>query len=204
MAYQGFTDELKHVVRDTTTGARERLGAMQRGLQSGLGRMRELPSATKMKIGVCVACVALLAGGLAIRGEAHSTNHLPSGRVSDLSTAPGADIPRPTRAASKSYAAGKSEETHGDYKAAAQLYATAPRKGNARGFNKLVAMTRAPKCEARSEAADALGTLRSKKATAALKRLARAKFKDESRSPGIFSCNSRRAAQKALEQQGRG
>jgi hypothetical protein len=203
MAYQGFTDELKHVVRDTTTGARERLGAMQRGFQSGLGRMRELPQATKMKIGVCVAGVALLAGGLAIRGESHSTSHLPSGRVSDLSSAPGAETPRP-RAASKSYAAGKSEETHGDYKAAAQSYAAAARKGNARGFNKLLAMTRASKCEARSEAADALGTLRSRKATAALKRLARAKFKDESRSPGIFSCNSRRAAQKALEQQGRG
>jgi hypothetical protein len=203
MAYQGFTDELKHVVRDTTTGARERLGAMQRGFQSGLGRMRELPQATKMKIGVGVACVVLVGGGLAIRGEAHSTNHLPSGRVSDLSSAPSAETPRP-RAASKSYAAGKSEETHGDYKAAAQSYAAAARKGNARGFNKLLAMTRASKCEARSEAADALGSLRSRKATAALKRLARGKFKDESRSPGIFSCNSRRAAQKALEQQGRG
>jgi hypothetical protein len=62
-------------------------------------------------------------------------------------------------------------------------------------------MTRAPKCEARSEAADALGSFRSRKATAALKRLSRARFKDESRSPGIFSCSSRRAARKALEEQ---
>src|SRR5260370_12088479 len=95
MAYQGFTDELKHVVRDTTTGARERLGAMQRGFQSGLGRMRELPQATKMKIGVGGRCVVLVAGALAIRGEAHSTNHLPSGRVTDLPPAPGAQPPPP-------------------------------------------------------------------------------------------------------------
>jgi hypothetical protein len=204
MPSQGFTDELKHMVRDTTTGARERLGALQRGLHSGLGRVRALPSATKMKIGVCVACVVVFAGGLALRGEAPTTNHGPSFRLNDMGSASAAENPRPTRAAHKSYAAGKAEESQGAYKAAAQSYATAARKGDVRGFNKLVAMTHAPKCEARSEAADALGTLRSKKATATLKRLARAKFKDESKTPGIFSCSSRRAAQKALEQHGRG
>src|SRR5207248_894196 len=36
------------------------------------------------------------------------------------------------------------------------------------------------------------------------KKQARARFKDEPKSPGIFSCSSRRAAQKALERQARG
>jgi len=204
MPSQGFSDDLKHMVRDTTTGARERLGALQRGLQSGLGRMRALPSATKMKIGVCVACVGVFAVGLAMRGEGHPTNHGSSFRISDVGSASAAEVARPTRAAHKSYAVGKAEESQGSYKAAAQSYALAARKGDVRGFNKLVAMTRAPKCEARSEAADALATLRGKKATATLKRLARANFKDESRAPGIFSCSSKRAALKALEQHGRG
>jgi hypothetical protein len=115
------------------------------------------------------------------------------------------EAPRPpARAAQKSYAVGKAEEKHGEYKAAAESYLVAAKKGDSRGLKKLVAMTHAPKCEARSEAADALGTMRSKKATAALKKLARSRFKDESRSPGIFSCSSRRAAQKALERQTRG
>jgi hypothetical protein len=100
-----------------------------------------------------------------------------------------------------SYASARTEESQGEYKAAAQDYAEAARKGDARGLKKLVAMTRARRCEARSEAADALGTFRSRKATAALKRLSRARFRDESRTPGMFSCSSRRAAQKALEEQ---
>jgi HEAT repeat protein len=95
----------------------------------------------------------------------------------------------------------KVEESQGSYKSAAENYATAAKQGNARALNKLVAMTRAPKCEARSEAADALGTLRNKKARAALQKLAHGRFKDESRTPGIFSCSSRRAAEKALEKQ---
>jgi hypothetical protein len=65
-------------------------------------------------------------------------------------------------------------------------------------------MSKARKCEARSEAADALGTLRDRRAVVALKKLARSKFRDEPANPGIFSCSSRRAAQKALERRARG
>jgi hypothetical protein len=164
--------------------------------------MRALSRDTKLKIGASVAALAVLAGGLALRGRRPSGNHRPQVATSDRgAAAAAAEVPRPPRAAKVSYATGKTEESQGEYKAAAQDYAAAARKGDARGLKKLVAMTRAPKCEARSEAADALGTFRSKKATAALKRLSRARFKDESRSPGIFSCSSHRAAQKALEKQ---
>ena len=69
-------------------------------------------------------------------------------------------------------------------------------------LDKLVAMTHADNCEQRSKAAEALAAVHSKKATAALKRLANSSFKDESASPGVFSCSSRRAAQRALDQQG--
>jgi hypothetical protein len=180
MAFQGSTSDLNHMARE---------------------RMRALSQGTKLKIGACVAVLAVLAGGLALRGGRAPTNHRPSIVASDRGAAPAAEVPRPARAARMSYASARTEESQGEYKAAAQDYAEAARKGDARGLKKLVAMTRARRCEARSEAADALGTFRSRKATAALKRLSRARFRDESRTPGMFSCSSRRAAQKALEEQ---
>jgi hypothetical protein len=191
MASQGFIDDLKYVMRDLAADARERLASLRRSL-------RALPRPTKMKIGACAAAVTVFAGALALRGEARTTGHHRTGFMAT------ADAPRPTRAASKSYVAGSTEESQGEYKAAAQSYATAARKGDVRGIDKLVALTRAPQCEVRSEAADALASFRSTKATAALKKLAVSNFKDEPKSPGIFSCSSRRAAQKALEKQGRG
>jgi hypothetical protein len=205
MSSTSFTDDLKHMVRDAATGARDRLTAIQGGVQPALGKVRALPAATKKKIVISGAAIGILALGLALRGEsaARSVEH-PRVRTSDL-RAVQAEAPRPAaRAAERSYAVGKAEEKQGEFKSAAESYLTAARKGDARGLKKLVAMTHAPKCEARSEAADALGTLRSKKATAALRKLAKGHFKDESRTPGIFSCSSRRAAKKALEHQGRG
>jgi hypothetical protein len=201
MASQGFTDDLKHVIRGSAAAAREQIAALQRTLRSTLGRLRALPSPMKMKIGACAACVAVFAGALALRGEARTMNHRLFARTNSQVTA---DALLPARAATKSYVAGSTEESHGEYKMAAQSYATASRKGDGRGLNKLVAMTRAPNCEARSEAAEALASFRSAKATAALKKLAASNFKDEPKSPGIFSCSSRRAAQKALEKQGPG
>jgi hypothetical protein len=185
MASQGFTEDLKHVLRDSVTGMRERIGE---------------PRPMTIKIGACAAGVAVLAGALALRGEARPISHRPLVRSSSPVTLDGS---LPARGASKSYVAGSSEESHGQYKAAAQSYALAARKGDKRGISKLLAMTRAPNCEARSEAADALAGFRSKKTTAALKKLAASTFRDEAKSPGIFSCSSRRSAQKALEEQRR-
>jgi hypothetical protein len=203
-----FTDDLKHMVKDAASGARDRLTAIQGGVQPTLVKMRALPAATKKKIAVAGVAVAVLGLGLAVRGGKSPASE----RIADRPTLRGSDLgdlqmdaPRPpARAAQRSYAVGKAEEKHGEFKAAAESYLVAARKGDGRGLKKLVAMTHAPKCEARSEAADALGTMKSKKAIAALKKLARSRFKDESRSPGIFSCSSRRAAQKALERQTRG
>jgi hypothetical protein len=195
-----FTDDLKHMARD-------RLTAIQGGVEPALGKFKALPAATKKKIAIAGAAVAVLGLGLAMRGKTPVTPRSedfdrPQVRTSDLRPAQ-AESPRPTRAhaQAKPYAAGKAEEKQGDFKAAAESYATAARKGDARGMSKLVAMTRARKCEARSEAADALGSFRSKKAKTALKKLARSHFRDESGTPGIFSCSSKRAAQKALERQ---
>lgn len=205
MSSTSFTDDLKHMVRDAASGARERLTAIQGGVQPALGKVRSLPAATKKKIAISGVAIGILALGLAMRGESPARSvDSPKVRTSDL-RAVQAEPPRPSaRAAERSYAVGKAEEKQGEFKSAAESYLTAARKGDARGLKKLVAMTHAPKCEARSEAADALGTLRGKKATAALRKLAKGHFKDESRTPGIFSCSSRRAAKKALERQGRG
>ena len=40
MASQGFTDDLKHVMRGSAAAARERIAALQRTLRSALGRLR--------------------------------------------------------------------------------------------------------------------------------------------------------------------
>jgi hypothetical protein len=169
-------------------------------MQEGLERVRGLSPATKMILGAGVIGVVAFGGWHLLREETPASNHSPSVHVSD---APVKAEVSPPRAAQKSYAAGKSEESHGQYREAAQAYAKAAHKGDKRGLKKLVAMTHARSCEARSEAADALGTLHSKKAIAALKKLARKNYKDESR--GLFSsCSSKSAAQKALQKQGHG
>jgi len=194
MPETSFSDDLKHMVRHTTDRARERLASVQNGLQPALSNIRAWPRATKIKVGASVAAIALFVGGLAVRGKTPApVPERPAVRTADIRPAPAE-----TKQAARSYAAGKAEESSGSYRAAAA------RQGNKRAMNKLLAMTHARKCEARSEAADALGTLRGKKAKSALKKLARARFKDEPKSPGIFSCSSRRAAQKALERQARG
>jgi hypothetical protein len=203
MSSTSFTDDLKHMVRDAATGARDRLTSIQGGVQPTIGKFRALPAATKKKIAVCGAAIAVLGIGLAMRGEKTPVapkEDRPVVRANDF-RAVQTESPRPTRVSERSYSVAKAEYKQGDYKSAAENYAAAARKGDKRGLKKLVAMTHAPKCEARAEAADALGTLRSKKATVALKTLARARFKDESPTAGIFSCSSRRAAQKALEKQ---
>jgi hypothetical protein len=75
-----------------------------------------------------------------------------------------------------------------------------PVKNGAPSVPELVAQTRAKSCAERSEAAQKLAGTHDPKAIAALRKLANSSFDDESRSPGIFSCSSRRAAQKALQQ----
>ena len=179
--------------------ARNFLSEIGYAMQSGISRVRGWPQGTKIKAGACLAGLAVLAGVLAMRHDPDSMESL-SARKAEHAAQPAAYAPPPTRAAVKSFASGKVEEKHGEYKAAAESYAAAAKKGDKRGLVKLVAMTHARKCEARSEAADALADFRGKKATKALKKLAKAKFRDE-RNPGIFSCSSRRAAQRALEKQ---
>jgi hypothetical protein len=204
MPETSFSDDLKHMVRHTADRARERLASVQNGLQPALGNIRAWPRATKIKVGASVAAIALFVGGVAVRGKtAAPVMERPPVRTADIRPAP-AETKQVTKQAARSLAAGKAEESSGSYRAAAESYASAARQGNKRALNKLVAMTHARKCEARSEAADALGSLRGKKAKLALKKLARAHFRDEPKNPGIFSCSSRRAAQKALERQARG
>lgn len=201
MESQNFTEDLKHLMRHSAAGMGQRLAALRCTLRSALGRIRALPRPAKMTTGACAAVVVVLAGVLALRGHARS---LPPQSLSRLSTPAKADAARAARAASKRPVAGSAEELHGEYKAAAQIYAMAARKGDVRGLNKLLTMTRASKCEARSEAAEALGSVNGTTATAALKKLAGSSFTDESQSPGIFSCSSRRAAEKALDNRTRG
>lgn len=161
-------------------------------------RVRALSPGARMKLGACVAGVVVLGGGLLLRGVVKAPGAAQAAEAPKV-----VEAPRPPPAARKSYAAGKADERRGEYRAAAQAYAVAARKGDPRGLTKLVAMTHAERCEARSEAALALGTLRDQKATATLKRLARRDYEGEPH--GFFSsCSTKAAAQRALDSQHRG
>ena len=170
-------------------------GAYSRAVSMVKARLREMQAlqpATKAKIILSLCAVAVLGGGVMLRDKSPSA----SARVEMSSV--GA-TPQDTRIAARTYAAGRSEESQGSYKDAAEKYADAARKGNAKALKKLVAMSRAKKCEVRTEAAEALATVHNKKARAALKKMKVARYKDEPKKPGIFSCSSRRAAAKALD-----
>lgn len=166
-------------------------------VKSRMQDIRALAPATKAKIALTLTAVGVLGAGLMFRDK--SVDAKPSLQASSLHP-----TSEQTRNAARTYAAAKAEESQGSYKAAAEAYAEAARKGNAKALKKLVAMSHAKKCEVRSEAADALATVHSKKARVALKKLKVARFKDEPKKPGLFSCSSRRAAQRALEKQTRG
>lgn len=100
------------------------------------------------------------------------------------------------------FADARIQEARGSFGPAAEGYAKAARNGERRGLKELVRMTESKSCDARVNAAHALGELGDARAVPALRKLARGKFADESREPGVFRCNSRRAARDALEQLG--
>src|SRR5260370_10761863 len=112
MASQGFTEDLKHVLRDSVAGVRERIGELHRTLRSALGRLSALPRPVRMKIGACAAGVALLAGALPLRGEARPLTHRPLVRTSSPVTLDGS---LPARSSSKRDLAGSSDDAHGQY-----------------------------------------------------------------------------------------
>ncbi len=156
---------------------RELVAESEIALQTALERLRAVRRETWLKIGACVAVAALFTVGLALRGD--PTVHK---RVVRAAHARAAIL----------------DAAHSARQPAA-IDPAAARKGDPRALNRLVAMTRADTCGARTEAAKALAGVRNPKAVAALRKLARSSFQDESDSPGIFSCSSRRAARKALE-----
>ncbi len=103
-------------------------------------------------------------------------------------------------AGARSYDAGLIAEAQGSFRKAAGNYVVAMRQGDERGLERLVEMTRASSCPARSAAASALARVRDQRSVSALKELRRAKFADErgkSRRGG--SCDSKRAAREALK-----
>ncbi|TMA24226.1 MAG: hypothetical protein E6J88_11495 [Deltaproteobacteria bacterium] len=140
---------------------------------------RTVRPATWIKVGGCVALAVLCAAEIALRGDGPSVTHARVSHARAVSEAPRAIL------------------LHGVVKPDA-----APAPQDRRSVDRLVAMTHAKSCAERSKAAEGLAGVHSQKAVAALKKLAKSKFKDESASPGVFSCNSRRAAQKALDHRG--
>ena len=75
------------------------------------------------------------------------------------------------------------------------------RQGDDRGLERLIDMTRAPACPARTAAAAALGGVRDARSVRALLDLKRARFADErgKKKRRSSSCNSALAARRALK-----
>ena len=104
-------------------------------------------------------------------------------------------------AGARSYDAGRIAEAQGAFRLATVNYLTAMRQGDDRGLERLIDMTRAPSCPARSAAASALGGVRDARGVHALQDLKRARFADEhgKKRRRSSSCNSALAARKALK-----
>jgi hypothetical protein len=105
-------------------------------------------------------------------------------------------------AGARSYDAGRIAEAQGSFRAATASYIVAMRQGDDRGLERLIEMTRAPSCPARSAAAAALGRVRDDRGVRALVELRRARFADEhgkKRTRRASGCNSAQAARKALK-----
>src|SRR5438445_4168879 len=76
------------------------------------------------------------------------------------------------------FADARIQEAQGSFGPAAEGYAKAARNGERRGLKELIRMTESKSCDARANAAHALGELGDARAVPALRRLARAKFAD--------------------------
>src|ERR1700730_4654244 len=98
MPFQDSTNDSRRAGRDTGIGA--------------------LSPDAKLKIGACVAALALLAGGLLLRGRRSPCDRRPPTPASERGAAPAFELPRPSRAAKVSYATGRTEESQGEYRAA--------------------------------------------------------------------------------------
>ena len=104
-------------------------------------------------------------------------------------------------AGARSYDAGRIAEAQGSFRAATASYLAAMRQGDERGLLRLIDMTHAPNCPARTAAAAALGGVRDSRSVRALQELKRARFADEhgKKKSRRSSCNSALAARKALK-----
>ena len=104
-------------------------------------------------------------------------------------------------AGARSYDAGRIAEAQGAFRLATVSYLAAMRQGDDRGLERLIDMTRAPACPARTAAAAALGNVRDSRGVRALVELRRARFADEhgKKRHRSSSCNSAQAARKALK-----
>lgn len=147
-------------------------------VQAWMGRVRSVRPKTWIKIGAVAAVFGLCTAEIALRGEVEPVVHR------------------------RAHARVVVDSPHVAPHPAAVVSSEAPAPKPAPSVDKLVAMTHSKSCSERTRAAEALAAVHNKKAVAALKKLSKSSFKDESKTPGIFSCSSRRAAQKALEQQG--
>ena len=100
----------------------------------------------------------------------------------------------------RAYDEARIQEARGSFGPAATGYVKAVQSGEKRGLQQLMKMTESRSCDARTNAARALGELGDPRAVRALQKLEKSKFADERQDAGVFRCSSKRAAREALEQ----
>jgi hypothetical protein len=200
-----FSDDLRYAFRETMARARCGAAALQARLSPLGSRLRTMTRGSKLRLTLAAFVALVFAAGISLRSHAQSPRHAVLKTSGLHLTRHRPKEPELTAVGQRNVAVGKVQQSQGSYHEAAESYATAARQGDSRGLQQLVAMTTAPKCQARAEAADALATFSgNKRAIAALKKLQKTQFNDEPRNPGIFACDSHRAARKALDKMGKG
>jgi adenylate cyclase len=177
--------------------ARVPMGRLRPVVSSVAVRFSRLPRNARLAAAAGVAVVVLLAVFLAIRRDPVDralANHDIRAAQREVKNIKDTDA--------RVFADARIEEARGSFGPAAEGYAKAARNGERRGLKELVRMTQSKSCDARVNAAHALGELGDTRAVPALRKLAHGKFADERRDSRLFRCNSRRAARDALEQIG--
>jgi hypothetical protein len=165
--------------------------------------LRTLPRWTRFAAAGTVLAVAGLCAFAALRGDpverAVARGDLHAARI-ELRHEQAAD------AGKRSYDVGRVAEAQKSFHAAAMSYAAAARLGDARGLDRLIALSRDRQCPVRSAAAAGLAKVHDERAVHALHELRQAKFAGEGgkrKKRHAPVCDSSRAARAALKRTGK-
>jgi class 3 adenylate cyclase len=183
-------------------GARRAGSRLRERASAAYARLQKLP--LPVRLGAPAALVALLAA-VALLSSGFGKHPIERAiAAGDLELAR-RELAKLEQGPQKLYFDGLYREARKDWDGAARRFEQAFKGGEKRGLQRLIELTESETCQARAQAARALGRAGDRRAVGALEELESASFRDESGEGGVFAlfgCNSRKAAREALDQLG--